>query len=93
METRAGDVEGGNGRGGSAAGWTGTKRVESLGSKNASVVDAALATVPFRSGSTDSTTSCLAFFGDDVWPEVAVAAAAAGDNAANLRHPPFRSGI
>lgn len=67
-------------------------RVVSLASKNDSVIDAALSVVPFCSGWAKPTISWLAFFGDgDV--ELEVAAAATGNNADHLRHPPFRSGI
>jgi hypothetical protein len=89
------DVEcgGGSGRGAIAAGSTGTIRILSSASKTSWAANGAVVLVPFRPGSAKSTTSRLASFrGGDVGPDVA-AAAAAGNNAAHLRHPPFRSGI
>jgi hypothetical protein len=89
------DIEcgGGSGSGVIAAGSTGTIRIVSSVSKNSWVVNAAFALVPFCLGSAKSTTFRLASFrGGDVGPDVA-AAAATGNNAAHLRHPPFRSGI
>jgi hypothetical protein len=89
------DVECCAGSGGSAiaAGSMGTIRIVSSASKNSWAVSAAFALVPSCSGSAKSATSRLASFrDDDVGPDVA-AAAATGNNAAHLRHPPFRSGI
>jgi hypothetical protein len=86
------DVEcgGGSGSGVVAAGSTGTI---SSAFKASWAVSAAFALVPSCPGSAKSTTSRPASFRDgDVGPDVA-AAAAAGNNAAHLRHPPFRSDI
>lgn len=56
-------------------------------SKTSWAVKAAFALVPSRPGSAKSTLSRLASFSR---PDVA-ASAARGNNAAHLRHPPFRS--
>jgi hypothetical protein len=66
-----------------AASSSGTIRIVLSASKNSWAVNATFALVPSR----------LASFRDgDVGPDVA-AVATTGNNAAHLRHPPFRSGI
>jgi hypothetical protein len=74
---------GGGGDGAITAGSSGTIRTVSSASKNSWAVNAAFALVPSRRAS---------FHDGDIGPDVA-AAAATGNNAAHLRHPPFPSDI